>query len=142
MICRAWGAGVLGVYACGEVCIPAHDTPSGGLATVSCAKIVLISLVFSMWTLLLRLQSMQVDDFGWANVGWHRPGGDPEVVTPNMDALVKAGIELNRTYAFKFCSPTRSSLQSGRLPTHGAIRCLGCVDVHTGVWNMIELCLW
>lgn len=35
-----------------------------------------------------------------------------------MDALVRAGIELNRTYAYKFCSPTRSSLQSGRLPTH------------------------
>ena len=61
-----------------------------------------------------------VDDFGWANAGWHRYplGSDPEVVTPNLNALVQEGIELNRTYAYKFCSPTRSSLQSGRLPTH------------------------
>ena len=54
---------------------------------------------------------------GWANAGWHRPG-DKEVVTPNLDAMVKNGIELNRSYAYKCCSPTRSSLQSGRLPVH------------------------
>ena len=35
-----------------------------------------------------------------------------------MDALVKEGIELNRAYAYHMCSPTRSSLQSGRLPLH------------------------
>ena len=44
-----------------------------------------------------------VDDFGWADAGWHRGdgGGLPvtkEVVTPTMDQLVKEGIELNRHY--------------------------------------------
>ena len=58
------------------------------------------------------------DDFGWANAGWHRKAGYQEVQTPNMDMLVKQGIELDRAYSFKFCSPTRSALQSGRLPTH------------------------
>eukprot|EP00039_Didymoeca_costata_P020357 m.340990 g.340990 ORF g.340990 m.340990 type:complete len:528 (+) comp19698_c0_seq1:49-1632(+) len=61
------------------------------------------------------------DDFGWANAGWHRtPKDDPmqEVKTPNMDNLVKNGIELDRAYSFKFCSPTRCALQSGRFPTH------------------------
>ena len=29
-----------------------------------------------------------VDDFGWANAGWHRGAGSPEVRTPTMDALV------------------------------------------------------
>lgn len=58
------------------------------------------------------------DDFGWANAGWHRPAGWKEVQTPNMNDLVHTGIELNRTYAYKFCSPTRSTLQSGRLPVH------------------------
>ena len=33
-----------------------------------------------------------------------------------MDALVKAGVELDHAYSYMFCSPTRSSLQSGRLP--------------------------
>ena len=36
-----------------------------------------------------------VDDFGWADAGWHRPVPTPEVQTPCMDALVKEGIELN-----------------------------------------------
>lgn len=68
-----------------------------------------------------------LDDYGWANAGWHRgvvgPGGTfipetDEVQTPAMDALVKDGIELNRQYVYKFCSPTRSALQSGRNPYH------------------------
>eukprot|EP01084_Bolivina_argentea_P130305 230023_1 len=56
------------------------------------------------------------DDLGWANVGYHNDNG--EVKTPNIDYLVKNGLELNRHYAHYVCSPTRSSLQSGRLPTH------------------------
>lgn len=65
------------------------------------------------------------DDYGWANAGWHRnytaPGGKfvpatDEVATPNMNRLVAEGIELNRQYVYKYCSPTRSALQSGRNP--------------------------
>lgn len=62
---------------------------------------------------------MLMDDFGRANVGYHRtPGDDPhhEVQTPNIDALVASGIRLDRFYAHKFCSPTRSALQTGRSP--------------------------
>lgn len=58
-----------------------------------------------------------VDDWGWNNVGFHRPN-DPEVSTPNVDALVREGMELDRHYTYHYCSPTRSSLQSGRLPVH------------------------
>jgi len=67
------------------------------------------------------------DDYGWADAGWHRgytaPGGEhvpatPEVATPNLDALVKVGIDLNRHYVYKYCSPSRSALQSGRNPYH------------------------
>ncbi len=68
-----------------------------------------------------------IDDFGWADVGWHRnytaPGGafvpaTPEVATPRMDELVRQGMQLDRAYAYKFCSPSRSALQSGRHPIH------------------------
>ena len=38
-----------------------------------------------------------------------------------MDGLVKGGIELDQAYAYQYCSPTRSSLQSGRLPTHARL---------------------
>jgi hypothetical protein len=53
------------------------------------------------------------DDLGWNNVGWH---GNAEVRTPTLDALLRDGIELERMYAYKYCSPTRSSILSGRLP--------------------------
>ena len=56
------------------------------------------------------------DDYGWANAGWH--AGSAEVATPHLNALVKAGIELERHYAHKYCSPSRSALQSGRSPAH------------------------
>ena len=35
-----------------------------------------------------------------------------------MNALRADGIELDRHYAYRFCSPTRSSLMSGRYPMH------------------------
>jgi len=55
-------------------------------------------------------------------VGWHRAQAGlaptPEVSTPNLDALVADGIDLQRHYGFKSCSPSRCSFQSGRLPVH------------------------
>ena len=58
-----------------------------------------------------------LDDWGWANFGAHNPGNS-EVVTPNLDALMAGGIELERHYVFKYCSPSRCALQSGRNPIH------------------------
>jgi arylsulfatase B len=41
------------------------------------------------------------------------------VVTPNMNTLIQnEAIELNRHYVFFYCSPTRSSLMTGRYPMH------------------------
>ena len=59
-----------------------------------------------------------VDDWGWANVGYHHSVATPEVVTPNIDNLVNEGLELDQHYAFSVCSPSRCSLLSGRLPIH------------------------
>ena len=61
-----------------------------------------------------------VDDWGWADVGFHRPKDQPsrEVNTPHLDKLCAKGIELDQHYAYKFCSPSRCSLLSGRLPMH------------------------
>jgi arylsulfatase I/J len=52
-------------------------------------------------------------------MGWNngQPGagmGD----TPFMDGMVKSGLRLDQHYAFRFCSPTRSALLTGRLPIH------------------------
>ena len=59
-----------------------------------------------------------VDDLGYANVGYHLPD-NKEINTPNIDYLAtKVGLRLNRHYVHYTCSPTRSSLQSGRIPYH------------------------
>ena len=65
---------------------------------------------------------------GWANVGWNREVKTREVVTPNLDALVSQGIELEQFYTFKYCSPTRSALQSGRNPIH--VNVLNTLDAY------------
>jgi arylsulfatase B len=58
------------------------------------------------------------DNVGWSNVGYHRSVPTPEVKTPRIDELARTGLELDRMYTYKFCSPSRSSLLSGRLPIH------------------------
>ena len=35
-----------------------------------------------------------------------------------MNQLVKEGIEMDRQYVYKYCSPTRTAIQSGRNPYH------------------------
>jgi len=58
---------------------------------------------------------MLVDDWGWANVGYHRDPPTKEVVTPNMDSLVTEGLELDQHYAFKVCSPSPAEAGRSRL---------------------------
>ena len=67
------------------------------------------------------------DDHGWGDLGVHRRDvgdsleelqGKLEVHTPALDRLIDEGILLDRHYAMHNCSPSRSSLQSGRLPVH------------------------
>ena len=59
-------------------------------------------------------------DYGWNNIGIHAKSqpNAAEVVTPNIDALAAEGIILDRFYAYRFCSPSRSSFLSGRNPIH------------------------
>ena len=59
-----------------------------------------------------------VDDWGWANVGYHRDTPTSEVVTPHIDELVQEGLELDQHYTYQVCSPTRCSALTGRYPTH------------------------
>ena len=59
-----------------------------------------------------------IDDFGHAEMGYHRDPPTREVQTPNMDELALNGVKLERHYVHKFCSPTRCAIQSGRAPVH------------------------
>ena len=73
-------------------------------------------------SLLPHFVYMLADNLGYGNVGYLRAtspaGPTPEVQTPNLDMLASSGVVLERLYAFEFCSPSRSSFLSGRLPGH------------------------
>jgi arylsulfatase B len=55
------------------------------------------------------------DDTGWNNIGVN---GNEEVRTPTIDGLFHTGLRMDRMYSYKYCSPSRSSFLSGRLPLH------------------------
>ena len=57
---------------------------------------------------------MLADDLGFNNVGWR----NAEIRSPTLDALRADGVSIDRHYTYKYCSPTRSALMSGRLPYH------------------------
>ncbi len=55
-----------------------------------------------------------VDDWGYADVSFRNPA----ILTPNFEELVTNGLQLNRHYVFKYCSPSRASFLTGRWPHH------------------------
>ena len=59
-----------------------------------------------------------VDDWGWTDVGYHRNTSKDDISTPNIDSLVKEGLQLDQHYVYNWCSPSRCALLSGRLPIH------------------------
>lgn len=99
--------------------------------------IVFLPLAFGKPHVLFVL----VDDLGWANVGFNRDPPIPKsVVTPNLDRLAGQGIRLKRHYVHKMCTPTRTSVQSGRLPVHVNTGLGDVCDDATGIpYNMTGL---
>lgn len=53
---------------------------------------------------------IMADDLGWADVSMH--GGNAP--TPALDAMARDGLELRSQYVAPVCSPTRTSLMTGR----------------------------
>ena len=49
------------------------------------------------------------DDLGWGDVSYH----GSRIPTPNLDRLMREGVELDHHYVMPQCTPTRSSLLSG-----------------------------
>lgn len=66
-----------------------------------------------------------VDDLGWNGLGFNTfadsttRANNTEVLTPTINHLARTGVILDNFYAYKFCSPSRASLLTGRLPGHG-----------------------
>ena len=81
------------------------------------ASLLLLSAAVLTHGALPHIVVIVGDDVGHYSVGF--TAGNPEAHTPNMDRLAtEEGVRLTRHYVFKYCSPTRSSLMTGRLPLH------------------------
>ena len=61
---------------------------------------------------------MLVDDWGWANAGYHQKTSRDGSPSPNIDRLAKRGLQLDQHYVYNRCAPSRSSFLTGRLPIH------------------------
>ena len=57
-----------------------------------------------------------IDDLGWNDVGWHDAFG--QIKTPKLDALRSESVALNNYYVYRFCSPSRSQILTGRYAWH------------------------
>ena len=58
------------------------------------------------------------DDLGYNDISFH---GSPQIPTPNIDAIFNNGVALRQYHAQPVCSPTRSSMLSGRHVIHTGI---------------------
>ena len=58
------------------------------------------------------------DDMGWSDTGFTNKHGTTSVTpdTPNLNRLAEESIVLDNFYTQTFCTPTRSSLFTGRYP--------------------------
>ena len=58
------------------------------------------------------------DDLGWGDVGFTDKYGKPLIVpdTPRLDSLAQRSIILDNFYTQTLCTPTRSSIYTGRCP--------------------------
>lgn len=59
-----------------------------------------------------------VDDMGWNDVGYH----GSEIQTPTLDRLATEGVKFERFYVHSECTPTRSSLLTGKTAARLGIR--------------------
>lgn len=64
-----------------------------------------------------------IDDLGWSDVGFQ----GSVIHTPNINRLAADGVILDNYYVQPLCTPTRSTLMTGRYP------------IHTGEW--LYVCL-
>ena len=72
-------------------------------------------LVASLMKRRPNIVLLLVDDLGYGELGFQ---GNPEIPTPHMDSIAKAGVRYTNGYVTApFCTPSRAGLLTGRYQT-------------------------
>ena len=62
------------------------------------------------------------DDHGWADAGFQKLPASRDVLTPHLDRFMASGLRFTQGYvASSTCSPSRSSLMTGRTSSRFAL---------------------
>src|SRR5262247_968850 len=70
-----------------------------------------------------NLLIFMMDDVGWGDFGCYGGGVAIGAPTPNFDKLARSGLQLTSCYSEPSCSPSRATLNTGRVPNrHGLHR--------------------
>ncbi len=79
------------------ICVPVLSVPKKAAAATDSPNVIVIF----------------VDDQGYYDLSGH---GNPDLTTPNLDALSKESLRFTRFQVSPTCAPTRSAIMSGRSP--------------------------
>ena len=79
------------------------------------SAIYFLSLILEIaWADPPHLVLIVIDDLGWSDVGFQ----GSVIHTPNINKLATEGVILDNYYVQPLCTPTRSTLMTGRYPIH------------------------
>lgn len=70
------------------------------------------------------------DDMGYADAGFN---GGKDIKTPNLDQIARGGAILKSFYVQPVCSPTRSTLMTGRYPSRTGVYSVVRPQAHWGL---------
>ena len=74
-----------------------------------------------------------LDDVGFGEIGMDNLSVIRGYKTPNMSALAKEGMSLNRMYTEPSCTPTRAAVLTGRLPVRHGMGVVGMPHEFSGL---------
>jgi arylsulfatase A-like enzyme len=75
------------------------------------------------------------DDMGWNDIGYH----NPELSSPNLDDLMRTGVELDWHYVQPQCTPTRVALMTGRYPSRFGNHCTQASNEHAYSFDTLTM---